>query len=157
LNYLADVGSSDELPFSFTVPAGASFVIVIAANNPGGTGNGCAYQFSVVGNICEQFDYCVQDNNNPNRFIKINSTSGAYEYHDCSKGVVLSGTGVVSTAFCKIALTDRGPNPKRPDRSISVDINPCTAHAVAAIKVSNTASTVNLSDTNINNNNCECP
>ncbi|MEK7832685.1 MAG: hypothetical protein AAB401_16450, partial [Acidobacteriota bacterium] len=53
LNYLADSGSSDDLPFSFTVPAGANFVVVIAANNPGGVGNGCAYKFTVVGNICQ--------------------------------------------------------------------------------------------------------
>jgi hypothetical protein len=156
-NYLADVGSSDDIDFTFTVPAGANFVVVIGANNPGGVGNGCAYQFTVVGNICQGFDYCVQDNNNPSRFILLNSETGAYEYHDCSKGIVLTGTGVISTAFCKIALTDKGPNPKRPDRNISVDINPCTLHAVASIKVNPTATTVNLTDSNITNNNCACP
>jgi hypothetical protein len=157
LNYLGDVGSSDELPFSVTVPAGADLVVVIAANNPGGVGNGCAYEFTVRGNICAGFDYCVQDNNNPSRFILVNTTTGAYEFHDCSKGIVLSGTGVITTAFCKIALTDKGPNPKRPDRSVSVDINPCTLHAVASVKVSPTATTVNLTDSNITNNTCECP
>jgi hypothetical protein len=156
-NYLGDVGSSDELPFTVVVPAGANLVVVIAANNPEGVGNGCEYQFTVRGNLCAGFDYCVQDNNNPSRFIKINSTTGAYEYHDCSKGMVLSRTGLVTTSFCKIALTDRGPNPKRPDRQISVDINPCTLHAVASIKVTPTSTTVNFTDSNITNNTCECP
>ena len=31
--------------------------------------------------------FCVQDDNIPGRFIKINSNTGAYEYNDCSKGV----------------------------------------------------------------------
>jgi len=156
-NYLADVGSSDALPFSFNVPAGANFVVVIAANNPGGTGNGCAYQFTVVGNICEQFDYCVQDDANPRRFIKINSTTGAYEYHDCSKGVTLSGVGTVSISFCKIQLTHSGPNPKKPDRSISVLVNPCTARGDASVKVPGSITTVTLTDLNVFNNLCECP
>jgi hypothetical protein len=157
LNYLADVGASDDLDYSFEVPAGANFVVVIAANNPGGVGNGCAYQFAVVGNICEQFDYCVQSDNTPGRFIKINSTTGAYEYHDCSKGVVLTGIGTVSTYFCKITLSDKGPDPKRPDRSVSVLVNPCTMRGDASVRVPGSLTTVTIGDANILNNTCECP
>jgi hypothetical protein len=157
LNYLADVGASDDLDYSFEVPAGSDFVVVIAANNPGGVGNGCAYQFSVVGNICEQFDFCVQADNNPNRFIKINSTTGAYEFHDCSKGVVLTGTGTVTTSFCKIQLTDRGPDPKRPDRSVSVLVNPCTMRGDASVRVPGSVTPVTIGDSNVLNNTCECP
>ena len=157
LNYLADVGASDDLDYSFEVPAGSNFVVVIAANNPGGVGNGCAYQFSVVGNICEQFDFCVQADNNANRFIKINSTTGAYEFHDCSKGVVLTGIGTVSTSFCKITLSDRGPDPKRPDRSVSVLVNPCTMRGDASVRVPGSLTTVTIGDANVLNNTCECP
>jgi hypothetical protein len=161
LNYLADVGSSDELPFSFTVPAGANFVVVIAANNPGGVANGCEYQFTVRGNICEQFDFCVQDDLNPGRFIKVNSTTGAYEFHDCGKGVVLTGTGAVVQSFppnpCKIELFDFGPNPKRPDRSVSVLINPCTFRGDASVSGPGFLGTVNIGDSNVFNNTCECP
>jgi hypothetical protein len=157
LNYLADVGSSDDLDFSFEVPAGANFVVVIAANNPGGVGNGCAYQFTVVGNICEQFDFCVQSDTNPTQFIKINSTTGAYEFNDCLKGVVFTGTGVVSTSFCKITLTDRGPNPKRPDRAVNVLINPCTMRGDASVKLPSSLNVVTMGDSDITNNTCECP
>jgi hypothetical protein len=157
LNYLADVGSSDALPFSFTVPAGADFVIVIAANSPGAASNGCAYKFTVVGNICEQFDFCVQDDNSPGKFIKINSTTGAYEFHDCSKGISFGGTGVATTNFCKITLTDAGPNPKRPDRSINVLVNPCTGQGDASVRPPGTFNTTIIGDSNIFNNTCECP
>src|SRR5262249_41743806 len=103
-NYLADVGSSDDLTFSFEVAAGATFVVAVTANSPG-VGDGCAYRFTVIGNICQGFDYCVQDDRNPSRFILINSHTGAYEYHDCGKGVTLSGVGTVTIAFCKIQVT----------------------------------------------------
>ncbi len=155
-NYLADVGSSVDQDYSFEVPAGADFVVVIAANNPG-VGDGCAYQFTVVGEICEQFDYCVQDDRIPGRFIKINSTTGAYEYHDCGKGIVLEGTGVVSQYFCKIQLFDSGPNPKKSDRSINVLINPCTMRGDASISGPGIKGTVVLGDADVTNNNCECP
>jgi hypothetical protein len=70
LNYVADVGSSDTLPFSFTVPAGMSFVVAIVANNPGGVGLGCNYGFTVRGNICGCTIACpanVTVSNDPNQ------------------------------------------------------------------------------------------
>ena len=137
------------------MPAGQTLIVVVHTTNPGETG--CPYTLTIQGNLCQQFDYCVQDDNNPSRFILINSTTGDYEYHDCGKGITLTGTGVVSTAFCKISLTDSGPIPKRPDRQVSVNVNPCTGFGNASIKVSPTASPVSLSDSNINNNDCECP
>lgn len=160
-NYLGDVGSSDELPFSFTVPAGANFVIVIAANNPGGVGNGCEYQFTVRGNICAGFDFCVQNPNSPGQFIKVNSTTGAYEYHDCSKGITVTGTGTIIQSqpadFCKIQLADRGPDPKRPDRQINLLINRCTGRGDATIKLPGSRNIFSIGDPNVFDNTCECP
>jgi hypothetical protein len=154
-NYLADVGSSDTLTFSFTVPAGSNFVIVIAANNPGTASNGCAYKFTVIGNLCTQFDFCVQDDNNPKRFIQISSTTGKYRYQDCSKGLTLAGTGSVGTSFCKTELVDMGPVPKRPDRFVDVLVNPCTKVGDATIQFG--GNSIKLHDSNIRNNTCACP
>lgn len=154
-NYLADVGSSQHQSFSFNIPAGATFFIVIAANSPGGVGIGCHYKFTVLGNICQQFDYCVQDNNNPNRFIQINSTTGAYKFTDCGKNLTLSGTGGVGSFFCKTELFDQGPNPKRPDRFVHVLINPCTKVGDATIQFG--PNNIVLHDSNITNNTCACP
>ncbi|HKP85152.1 MAG TPA: hypothetical protein VJZ26_03590 [Blastocatellia bacterium] len=159
--YLADPGLSSGIPptptnFSFVVPAGQTLVLVVHAVDPD-TGVGCHYTMTVTGNLCEQFDFCVQDDNVPGRFIKINSTSGAYEFNDCGKGVVFSGTGVVSTSFCKITLSDRGPNPKRPDRSVSVLVNPCTGKGDASIRTPGTLNTIVLDDSNVFDNTCECP
>ncbi len=153
--YLADVGSSATQSFSFTVPVGATFFVVINAN-VAGTGVGCNYKYTVRGNLCVQFDYCVQDDTNPRRFVLINSITGAYEAHDCSKGLTLSGTGGVATYFCKIELFDQGPNPKHPDRYVDVQVNPCTGVGDAAILFSGNLF-VSLHDSNIHNNNCVCP
>jgi len=156
-NYLADVGASDTLSFSFVVPPHTNFVIAIVANNPDGAGNGCSYHFTVTGNICEQFDMCIQDDLNPNRFIEIDSTTGHYRYRDCLKGITLDGTGVVTTSFCKIEIQDRGPIPKRPDREVDVSLNSCTHSGSATIRVNPSAYPVNLSDGDNQNNSCDCP
>jgi hypothetical protein len=158
-NYLADPGLSTGVPptptnMSFVVPAGQTLTVVVMTTNPGETG--CPYTVTITGNLCEQFDYCVQDDKIPGRFIKINSTTGAYEYHDCAKGVVLTGTGSVSTYFCKIALTDSGPDPKRPDRSVNVLVNPCTKRGDASVKIG-FQNPVSIGDADIFNNTCECP
>jgi hypothetical protein len=155
-NYVADVGSSDTLPFSFNVPAGSNFVVVIAANNPGGVGVGQTYAFSILANICESFDVCVQQDGNPNRFIQFSSTSGKYRYQDCTKGVLLEGTGVVSRTSCKIQLVDQGPIPKRPDRSVNVLANPCTGRGDATIRTTLNAPVTTIADINIANNTCGC-
>lgn len=159
-NYLADPGLSLGVPptptnMSFVVPAGQTLTVVVMTTNPGETG--CAYTVTILGDLCQQFDYCVQDNNVPGRFIKINSTTGAYEYHDCSKGVVLTGTGAVSTYFCKIQLFDSGPDPKRSDRSISVLVNPCTMRGDASVKTPGAKTAVTIGDSNVLNNTCACP
>ncbi len=159
-NYLADPGLSTGVPptptnMSFTVPAGQTLVLVVMTTNPGETG--CPYTLTVSGNLCSQFDFCVQDDNNPSRFILINSTNGDYEFHDCSKGVTVKGRGGVSISFCKIDLVDSGPNPKKPDRSIFVEVNSCTNRGTASLRLPGSVSTINLNDTDVTNNNCKCP
>ena len=159
-NYLADPGLSTGVPptptnMSFVVPAGQTLTVVVMTTNPGETG--CAYTVTILGNLCEQFDFCVQSDTTPGRFIKINSTTGAYEFHDCSKGITLSGTGTVTQSFCKITLSDKGPDPKRPDRSVNVLVNPCTMRGDASVRVPGSLTTVTIGDSNILNNTCECP
>jgi hypothetical protein len=151
-NYLGDVGSSDELPFSVTVPAGASFVIVIAANNPAGVGNGGTYQFTVVGNICAGFDFCVQQDA-PKRFLEVNSTTGAYRYTDCSKNIIRTGTGSAFEYFCKVDYSGSGTT-----SSASALFNPCTkkGDATIQVKIGNLTQTVKISDKDITNNDCQC-
>jgi len=159
-NYLADPGLSTGVPptptnMSFIVPAGQTLTVVVMTTNPGEIG--CPYTVTILGDLCSLFDYCVQDDNNPRRFIKINSTNGDYEFHDCSKGITLTGRGTVAISFCKIQLNDSGPNPKKPDRSVFVLVNPCTGRGDASVRIPGSVTTVNLGDADITNNLCKCP
>lgn len=156
--YLADAGLSTGVPptptnMSFVVPAGHTLIVVVHTTNPGETG--CTYTLTVLGNLCPQFDYCVQNDVGPKKFVQINSTTGAYKYQDCAKGLSLSGTGSVGTFFCKIELFDFGPIPKKPDRFVDVLVNPCTKVGDAIIQFGSTS--VALHDSNITNNSCQCP
>lgn len=158
--YLGDAGlSSGSNPpnptdFTVVVPTGHTLIVVVHTINFGETG--CHYTLTVTGDLC--FDTCAQNDRNPSQFILFNKINGDYEYHDCSKGFVLKGRGVVSSAFCKFFLNDSGPDRKRPDRAVSLEVNTCTFVANVSIRFPRTAKTaVTFSDSNINNNICKCP
>lgn len=53
LNYLADAGVGGDSTFSFIVPAGSNFVVVMVAGSKGGETDGCRYRFTLTGNICD--------------------------------------------------------------------------------------------------------
>jgi hypothetical protein len=162
-SYLGDPGfssgSNPPSPTNFTVvvPAGHTLIVVVQTTNFGETG--CHYTLTVAGNLC--FDTCVQDDRNPSRFILFSKSNGDYEYHDCSKGIVLKGRGVVSPPSppgnCKLFLDDSGSVPKRPDRAVHLEVNVCTFVASATIRFPLTAKTATvLSDSNYTNNDCVC-
>jgi hypothetical protein len=113
---------------------------------------------TVAGSLC--FDTCVQDDASPSRFIRLSLMNGDYEYHDCDKGVVLRGRGVVALpsppANCKFVLDDRGPLPKRADRAVHIEVNLCTRVANASVRFPLTAPTATLFDGNTTNNSCAC-
>jgi hypothetical protein len=163
--YLGDAGLSLGVPptpttFSVVVPADKTLIVVAHVVNPGETG--CPYTITIQGNLCAGFDACVQDDRTPGRFILVNTVNGKYEFHDCSKGVVLAGTGVVQPAGpppnCKFFLNDSGPIPKRPDRAVHVEINVCTFAANASVRFPPSSKTpFTLLDSNYTNNNCVCP
>jgi hypothetical protein len=163
-NYLGDPGLSSGSPpspttFSAVVPAGQTLIVVVHTTNLGGTG--CSYTLTVVGDLCTGFTDCVQNDRNASQFVLFNSESGKYEYHDCSKGIVLAGQGVITRGVpdgnCKLILSDSGPDPKRPDRAIFLEYNFCTHVASASIRFPRTAKTpTNFTDSNTTNNTCTC-
>lgn len=101
------------------------------------------------------FDLCVQDNTNGN-FLLIDRTTGKYSFTSCRKGFTLTGQGTITINSCKLELRDSGPNPKTPDRSVYVLVNPCTAVATANLQVFSTGQTYTINDSNINDNTCSC-
>jgi hypothetical protein len=156
--YLGDPGLSTGVPptatnFSVVVPAGHDLIVVVHTTNPGESG--CGYTLTILGDLCAGFDVCVQDTQNPKRFIQISTTTGKYKFTDCGKNLLLEGEGGVASYFCKTELFDRGPNPKRPDRFVDVVVNPCTGVGDATINFG--INRITLHDTNIFDNTCACP
>jgi hypothetical protein len=151
-NYLGDVGSSEPLSFSVTVPAGSTLIVVIVANTSG-IGIGQTYKFSIIGNLCATLDFRIQQDA-PKRFLEVNSTTGAYRYTDCSKNLVRTGTGSAFGYLCKVDFSGSGAN-----SSASALFNLCTRKGDATIVLPSGAVTqvVKISDKDITNNDCKCP
>ena len=101
------------------------------------------------------FDICLQDDSNGN-LLQFNSTTGDYQFADCRKGITLTGTGQIADKACKITLQDNGPKPKRPDRSVVVQVNRCTRAASASILIFSTGATFSITDSDIANSTCGC-
>ena len=101
------------------------------------------------------FDFCIRDDNNGN-ILLLNSNTGAYQFINCGKGVGLAGTGQVTRNGCKIELQASGPDPKRPDRSVTASVNTCTQQGSASIKFLASGMTFGIQDSDIRNNTCAC-
>ena len=100
------------------------------------------------------FDICVEKNS---RIFSFNSTTGAYEFRDCSKGFVLTGSGEITVNSCKLELRDSGPNSNHPDRNVLVKVNTCTKVGQVSIVTTSPAKTYGYSDSDISVGSCTCP
>jgi hypothetical protein len=101
------------------------------------------------------FNICAQDESNGNLLL-LNSTTGEYRFFDCRRGFTMTGRGSVTINSCKIELNDGGPDPRHPDRNVSVLVNPCTGAANAFIRVFATGLSYAINDNNMANNTCQC-
>lgn len=162
LNMLAAPGTilPNSLTFMLSINvglgAGSSIVNTATVSRLGIDPNPNNNSSTVTTTVNNGFDICVQDDTNGD-ILRFNSTTGDYQFFNCRKGITLTGRGVVTKAFCKIELRDSGPDPKRPDRSVTVQANPCTGVANASVVIFSSGQTVRINDSNIANNTCTCP
>lgn len=77
-----------------------------------------------------QFDHkiIVEDDATGN-FLVIDPTSGKYEFHRCSDGLLLGGSGVVTIKGCAISFEDLTPG-----RRVLASIDECTEQAKASVQ-----------------------
>jgi hypothetical protein len=59
--------------------------------------------------------------------------------------------------MCKIEFRDSGPDPKRPDRNVTISANTCTHEGVAQVRKADVAIDLSLKDSDIRNNPIACP
>jgi DNA-binding beta-propeller fold protein YncE len=158
--YVANLDSSSVSVFSI----GGSGALVPVPGSPFITGPAFGNLFSLTAfpakSCSNVVDIRLQDDANGN-LLKLNSGSGEYQFINCRKNVVLTGKGKVTrlggTESCKIELVDNGPDPKRPDRRVSVLVNLCTTQANASVSIFSTGQTYSIADSNIQNSAASCP
>lgn len=138
---------------TFTVflstPSTIGQIITATATDPSGNTS----EFSACMAISAS-DLCIRDDSVGN-ILQLNIQTGAYLFTACGKGITLTGTGQIKVESCKVTLTDKGPNPKSPDRDVMVLINTCTFVANGTIRTSS-GKTFTISDSNISNSSCTC-
>ncbi len=94
------------------------------------------------------FDLCIQDDSSGS-ILKINSTTGAYQFTNCS-GFTLDGTGTLVVKGGVLALQDN-----RSDRRVLARIDLGLNKATASIQIVG-QQTFTITDRNTTNNSCSC-
>lgn len=133
-------------------PSGSQFLrgtttVTCTATDTSNNRTSCSFTVRV-------FDYVMVDDSS-GTILRFNSATGDYDFFDCRKETTLSGRGQVTITSCKTELLDTGPDPRHPDRNLSVIANPCTRVGNATVSFGGT--THILSDSNMSNNVVGCP
>ena len=168
---LFETSNSARFDIIYGQTTGATMGFTIGVQRTGTVGSACFTQYSCQSQFSNVFpglqltfragfDVCVQDDVT-GALLSFNSDSGAYEFRDCRKGIVLTGTGVVTKSFnndfCKTTLFDSGPDPKRSDRNVQALVNSCTGRGDASVSIFSSRQSFTIGDANIANNTCICP
>lgn len=103
--------------------------------------------------IPDNVQICIQQGS---IVFTLDTSNGNYLFFDCSKGIGISGTGVITRSFCKLELKDSGPVPKSPDRSVNVLINTCSGVGSASITTTSPSQTFTINDGDIHIGRCGC-
>jgi uncharacterized delta-60 repeat protein len=133
-------------------PDGRLVAAGMATNSITGQDFALARYHGVGGTI---FDMCLQDDTNDD-ILRFNSMTGEYSLIRCSKGITLTGTGVLGGSFCKLTLQDGGPDLKRRDRNVSVLFNTCTHTADASVSIFASGQSFTIHDSDTRNSTCAC-
>ncbi|MFP5265482.1 MAG: hypothetical protein ACLGJB_26645 [Blastocatellia bacterium] len=136
--------------FSFSVPAGASFTIVVSEPVQGGSA-GCAYAIDISGLPCTTAgaEICLQDDSDPGTALVFNPQTGAYRF--CCGGTTFSGTGTVTTKGSVITLSHNAP-----DRRVMGQVDLSVASGKASLQSPPGSILCTIRDSNTGNNSCAC-
>jgi hypothetical protein len=158
-NYLGDSGDgpsgSIDASFTFSVPAGRSFVIVVHELNPGGA-IGCSYDLKISG-ICDTCSpgtglVCVQDDET-NDSLLFNFLNGDYQFQRCADGTRFSGRGDIGRFLGGITLRDG----LRAFVEVEKTPGGFLGRGTALLKPGALGRTYSITDRNVLNSTCGCP
>ena len=134
-------------PSGSSFPAGTTTVTCTATDASGNTAT-CSFTVNVT-----IFDVCIQDNTT-RKILVFSSTTGQFQFFDCSKNITFSGTSVPARNFCKITLGGATGGKTGGGGTVSATANTCTQAATATVVVNGVTHVLN--DSNMSNNTCGC-
>lgn len=145
----AELASDINIAFASAIQSDGRIVTVGRAGSFEGP------DFGLARFLPTSFDMCMQDESNGNLLL-FNSTTGDYQFQNCSKGIILLGRGAITSNSCKLTLKDSGKNPKRPDRNVQALVNLCAKSGAATVQIYSPSSRSEINDPNIADNHCAC-
>ncbi len=98
------------------------------------------------------FDIILQDDEDSNEILQINSITGHYQFLNCSTGLVVEGRGGAVRFGCNFSFGSGGGNKGGP-ATVSASVNTCTNQGSATV-ILNNGTTFNINDSNILDNTC---
>jgi hypothetical protein len=113
-----------------------------------GVGRDPDLSFQIIGADASAFDLCIQDDSS-GTILRINSTTGEYEYTNCS-GFTLGGAGGLIKRGSTIIILQQYAGDRRVFAKIDVGVNRATAYIQAQ------GMTFTITDRNIADDTCAC-
>jgi hypothetical protein len=96
------------------------------------------------------FDVCLQDDSSGNLLL-VNTSTGGYQFINCSGGITLSGSAALTRRGCLITLQVNAP-----DRRLLARIDACMKSGIATMQVFSPGATFTILDKSTANNTCAC-
>jgi uncharacterized repeat protein (TIGR01451 family) len=102
------------------------------------------------------FDLCIRDDVT-RALLSINTTTKTFQFSDCGKGTLLSGTGTVTIdpSMCKIFFSSQSAK-SGSGSGATATLNMCTMVGTAQVFKPGSTTPIKLNDSNIANNVCSC-
>ena len=146
---ITDFFGNDDSVQDIAVRSDGRYVVVgIASTTPVFQGRDFALA-QYVGDPA--FDICVQDDSR-RTVVQFNSITGAYQFTDCAKHIIATGSSTVSVKACKTQFNGSGST-----SSVSALVNTCTKRGDATVTVQGSPPIkYTIGDSNITNNTCAC-
>jgi uncharacterized delta-60 repeat protein len=118
---------------------------IVAGGETYSPGSGSGFALARYNNADDRFDVHLRDDNG-RCLLRLNSTTGEYQFTDCDSGFTLAGTGALRVRGCKMNLEDSGAG-----YSLWAKVNTCALTGRASLQVQSQGKTFAIKARDITN------